>query len=110
MIGIIQNTKIFEFRDESDLSRALEWLGDRYDCEIVMIVDPSDKVKGVVHRGYFTWPTRLNEGQKYYIYGSNSADDKELQSNEVLPKRYNWDLGPFSFIYGEQRLPKELSF
>lgn len=110
MIGVIQNTKIFEFRDENDLAKSLTLYGNRYNCDIIIIVDTSDKIKGIVNNGYFTFPTNLNEGQKYYIYGTNISEDKEFAKNDILPKRYNWDHGAVSFVYGTQIIPQEISF
>lgn len=108
MIGVIQNTKIFEFRDESELARALEWFGDKYGCETVIIVDTADQVKAVVSRGDFTFAPSINDEQKYYIYGNPNSNGADLNKNDHLPSQRDWQLSCVPFAYCSQKVPKDL--
>lgn len=110
MIGVVKETKIFEFRDEADLARALSWYVSKYDCEIVVITDTSNKVKGIIYNDEFTFTANLIDGQKYRIYGTNAKDAKVMEKNDVMPIRYDYKPDGVSFIFGEQRVPKEISF
>ena len=112
MIGVINNTKIFEFRDEAELAYALSWFGDKYGAEYIIITDTADKIKSAIYNGDFLFGQSLTDETKYYIYGSakklESFDD--MQKNTELSKlgRVDWQVGPYSFIYMAQKLPKEL--
>ncbi len=109
MIGVIQNTKIFEFRDESELGRALDWFADKYGCRTLIIVDTSDTIKGVVSGGDFTFSPSLNEEQKYYIYGTPQNIADELNKNDHLPSGAgNWEIAFMPFAFCNQRVPKTL--
>lgn len=108
MIGVIKNTKIFEFREETDLCQALSWFANNYGCDTLIITDTSDKVKAIISNDSFTFAPSIEEEQKYYVYGTTNGKYSELSKNDYLPNSYDWQLGPFPFAYTVQRVPKEL--
>jgi len=108
MIGVIQGDKIFEFMDESQLANDLDWYADKYSCKTLFIVDASDRIKGIVHNGDFTWMPNLNEDTKYYLYGNPNDNGADLQRNDDLPRQSDWELGYIPFAFTVQRVPKTL--
>lgn len=110
MIGVVQETKIFEFRDEADLARALSWYGSKYDVEIIVITDTLSKIKGIIFNDKFLFPANLIDGQKYRIFGTNLKEVKEMSKNDIMPVSYSYKPDGVSFIFGEQRVPKEINF
>lgn len=109
MIGVVHTSKIFEFRDEGELARALGWYGEKCGCETVIIVDTADKVKAVINRDLFTFPPDLFEEQKYYLYGNVGDDEVDLLRNDKLPAKRDWQLSQVPFAYIVQKLPKDIS-
>lgn len=109
MIGVIQRTKIFEFRDESMLEQALAWYADRYGCNTLVVADAADMVKAVISQGAFTFAPSLNEEQKYYLYGTPNNQGVDLGKNDSLPlSASNWELSHVPFAFCTQRVPKDL--
>ena len=109
MIGVIKGTHIFEFRDESELARALDWYADKYGCGTLIIVDTADSVKGVINGGDFTFMPSLNEEQKYYLYGAPGNKGADLSKNDPLPRDAgNWEISFMPFAFCNQRVPKTL--
>ena len=113
MIGVIEKDLIFEFKDESDLSRAISWFGDRYSCSIIIITDRSDRIKGVIDRGQFTFAPTFAEDTVYTLYGLPRAaefDVRALQRNDDLPRNVrNWELMQ-RFKCVTQRIPGQIGF
>ena len=114
MIGVVNHSKIFEFRDEGDLVNALDWYADKYGSDIVFIVDTADKIKAIIKNGSWLFMPDLTDETKYYIYGTTSRSSiivDDIQKNDYLPNSIrDWQLGPVPFIYVSQRVPKDLDF
>jgi len=108
MIGVINRTKIFEFRDQSELARALDFLAKAYGCETIIIVNASDKVKGIIYNGDFSFTPDIFEEEKYYIYGNANSNGSDLGKNESLPVQRDWQLYGMPFMYVSQPVSKEL--
>lgn len=108
MIGIVNRTKIFEFRDQGELARGLEFLAKAYGCDTLVIANASDKVKGVLHFGDFTFTPDIYEEEKYYIYGNAGNDGSDLSKNDELQVQTNWQLTGMPFTYISQPVPKDL--
>lgn len=108
MIGIIRQN-VFEFRDESELAKALDWFADKYGCNTLIISDRNDYIKGVVYNGDFTFAPSINEEEPYYLYGTPQSIGNDLNKNEYKPVgASNWEIGGLPFKYINQRVPKPL--
>lgn len=105
MIGVVNRDKIFEFRDEDDLAKALDWFGSKYNCNTIIITDASKKVKGIICNGVFTFSPNLLEETHYYLFGSDVYN--ELDKNTELPRK-QYEIDNMPFIYLSQRVPKNL--
>lgn len=108
MIGVIQRNKLFEFRDDSELCKALDWFGSKYGCDTIYVVDTSDRIKMIIYRESFLVNSSLYDETKYYIYGDIGNTGKDLQLNDLLPNKNNCPLGQIPFAYISQRVPKEI--
>lgn len=109
MIGVINRTKIFEFSEIARLDMPLDFLGSRYDCNIIIITDAQDRIKGIVYNEEFILRPSLFEETTYYLYGTNNVDFTKLELNDILPKYNNWAFARIPFAFCNQNLPKELS-
>lgn len=108
MIGIVNRTKIFEFRDQNDLARGLDFLARRYGCDVIIIVSSTDYVKGVLYNGDFTFAPDLREEERYYLYGNAGKIGHDLLKNDDLPVQRDWQIAAMPFTYVSQPVPKEL--
>lgn len=110
MIGVVNRTKIFEFRDMGELAQALSHYGKHYgNCDVIIIANKSDKVKSIIYNSNFELePDGLNENEVYYVYGTDDISLKDLGKNAELPFRRLWLLEKKPFAYCTQRYPKEL--
>lgn len=119
MIGVIGGDKYFDFRDDTDLSKALGWFGEKYGSTIIIIVDTTDKIKALVsNRDFILFPPNLEEQTKYYLYGVpnipyvlNTLKIEEIQRNDYLPRNIDWSSWTFTlpFAFINQPVPKTIS-
>lgn len=109
MIGVIQGNRVFEFREESELAKALSWFADKYGCETLLIIDSKNTVKGVINGNSFTFTPSLNADQKYYLFGVSGNKYSDLSKNEPLPiDERNWEINYMTFEFCNITVPKIL--
>jgi hypothetical protein len=110
MIGFLDN-KIFEFKDIQDLSETLSRYGSDHMCDLLIIVDNSHSIVGVLENERWNIMATLSENKLYYLYGvHNRSEIGELEKGENLPNLSNWVLGPEKLIYESVRYPRVINF
>lgn len=68
MIGVINNRKVFEYRTMDELVTALDFMATREGkCEIIIISDAADKVKGVIVEERAEFEIMLEPQTNYYV-------------------------------------------
>lgn len=88
MIGFINHNKVFEFRDIDDLAFALNHYGDQNNCDIILILDTGNRVKGLLYRGIWKINPDIDDDIKYSLYKITSYNSNinidDIQRNDSL--------------------------
>ena len=116
MIGIIDQRKIFEFRSNDELIRALDFYASKLnECTVIIITDAQDKVKCVIAEEQLVFEPSLELETNYYMRffklgrGQRVSDVEFPTKNSVLPaKMKSQDIPMHRFKFIECRTPKEI--
>lgn len=99
MIGVINSKLYFEFTGEEGFLKAMTKYGADNDCETIIIVDTSDRVRAIIYNNEFEWGADIRPDEKYFIYGDAGTTYRSLNFKDSLPNKKDWQLGfiPFAF-------------
>ena len=104
MIGIIDKTLVFEFRDDKSFVKAL--LTYMENCKTVFIVDNNDKVKAIIRNNELDENATIEE-KTYTLYGTTETFD-EISMNDYIPEGVDWTKVQGNFMYRVQPVPMRL--
>lgn len=113
MIGVIYPNKVFEFKNIDELANSFNWYVDKHGCDVLIIVDSCDRVKGILYRGEWQVMPNIVDDELYTIYGTTSFaisnyNIYDISRDDYLPNIRDWQLGPIKFKYISTKVPKNI--
>lgn len=107
MIGVIDNSQIFEFRDEQQLITALLHYAEGNSSNTIIIANNADLVVAVGYDNRFVF-SNLNDDIMYSLYGSVN-NHRNLGRGDRLPND-KWQFENVKFYFKAQPLPQPISY
>lgn len=97
MLGLINNTYIFECTNPEELLSSIQmYIDDQIDYPtntIAFITSARDEITGIYYHGKFKIIPNLDPEQEYRIYiGQYYDGDLELHKHDDLPNTRNWEV------------------
>lgn len=111
MIALINKQYVFEYGNSNDLAKSLSVY--KKNNQLLVIVDRSDRVKGLLIDNYWTIDAfeYLENEQDYRLYGCPFTDrEKLLKYNGYLPTGLDWEIYGIPFkVFDEAWVPIDIT-
>lgn len=107
MIGVINQDKIFEFKEENQLITALTYFMESNGSNTLIIADSADRVAAVMYDDKFTF-SNLNDDVMYTLYGTTNKY-RDLGRGDDLPND-SWNFDNVKFFFRAQPIPQSIQY
>lgn len=114
MIGLLnRNSEVFEFLDNDQLARALDFVASKYDKDnnVIFISSLSDKIVGVIYNEGFVEEPIITEETEYRLRFFRTARDYDpinLPSKNTMLTESQRKVDSITFRYFTARIPKRI--